>query len=227
MNQSIVNRFILKHPSNVTRAFLGNFIEFYNLRDIKVPKRTGRTPRKKKESISPKEMEVLRAVLYDDHTKFGLLLDISYFCALRKSEALGIIAENFAFKKWREDETKPCRLKVEGKGLRERYVIIPPRLAYQIALYINSLDYLEAKQLLFKGVSRTTWTDHFKRAVRKYLKKDYTLHDLRRSRATNWYKKDPDLMKIKTRLGHASISTTQLYINPDEEKVLKEWEDEY
>ena len=226
LKQNIVNRFILKHPSNVTRSFLKNYFEYYGIKDFVITKQTGRKEKKKKMSISSQEMRVLREELYRDDFKFGLLLDLSYFCALRKSEALGIVAERFDWQRWNKDRSKPCRLVVHGKGKKDRLVIVPPLLTKQIGKYINALDYLAEGEQLFK-VSHTTWTDHFKKVVREKLKKDYTLHDLRRSRATNWYAKGDDLIKIKTKLGHASISTTQLYINPDEEKALLEWEEEY
>ena len=227
LTQSTINKFILNRPSNVTRAFVTNFIEFYNLRDVKVIRQTGRKPRKKYPTISNGDMKILREELYKDAVKFGLLLDLSYYCALRKSEALGIMAENFDWMQWKEDPTKPLRLKITGKGGRDRIVIVPPSLAEILEAFILSLDYLESETPLFQNVKTTTWQDHFKKVVREKLKKDYTLHDLRRSRATNWYSRGQDLIKIKTKLGHASISTTQLYINPDEEKVLKEWEHEY
>jgi len=34
------------------------------------------------------------------------------------------------------------------------------------------------------------------------------------------------VFRIKERLGHADISSTMLYINPDEEKELELWENE-
>jgi len=54
----------------------------------------------------------------------------------------------------------------------------------------------------------------------------FTLHDLRRSVATEWFNKGKDIFTISKRLGHASISTTQRYINPDEERILNEWKNE-
>ena len=58
------------------------------------------------------------------------------------------------------------------------------------------------------------------------LGKYYRYHELRHSRSLEWYNEGKDIYRIKNRLGHASISTTQLYINPAEEDEINRWSSE-
>jgi len=62
-----------------------------------------------------------------------------------------------------------------------------------------------------------------KEGVRYARRANFTIHKLRHYFATQKYKQTKDLMKVKQFLGHSSITTTQIYINPEEEKSLKEW----
>ena len=72
----------------------------------------------------------------------------------------------------------------------------------------------------------TLWHEAFKEAVKETQDYNFTLHDLRRARATQWMKEGVSMFRIKNRLGHSDISSTVLYINPDEEKELELWENE-
>ncbi len=74
---------------------------------------------------------------------------------------------------------------------------------------------------------RNSWQNVFFDAVKETMDHHYTLHDLRRSRATKWLREGVDLSRVKNRLGHSSVSTTQLYINLDEEKEFDAWAKEY
>jgi site-specific recombinase XerD len=76
----------------------------------------------------------------------------------------------------------------------------------------------------FKSLS---WHLYYKDAVKKCLSWNATTHDLRRARATHWIMDGLDITRVKNRLGHASISTTQLYVMPDDEKELELWSEEY
>jgi len=226
LDQEVVTKFIIKHNSNVTRAFLKSFFDFYNINELKIVKPSGRKPKKKKKSMSPQEMKLIRNYLYSKNWRWGLMLDLSYHCALRREEVLNIRPENFDLLKWKEDISLPCRLKIEGKGSKERLVVVPPALMKIVVKYMKELNELYEGEKLFKA-GKTLWHNAFKEAVKNKLDYNYTLHDLRRSKATYWHEQGLDLFKIKTRLGHSSISTTQLYINPDEEKELENWEKEY
>jgi len=226
LNQPYINQFLLAHTSNVTRSFLNNLFDHLGITNFKVPKLTGRKPQKKRRSLSPQEIKVLRTWLYNNKdVKFLLCFDLSYFCALRKAEVLTIKIKDFNIGEWAEDPSKACKLLIHGKGNKERYVPVPSKVMHRIIDYIQDHN-KEMDQRLF-NFKRTIWGDAFKEAIRSTMEHNYTTHDLRRSRATNWMRNGIDLTQVKNRLGHASVQTTQLYINLEEEKEFNKWADEY
>jgi len=58
---------------------------------------------------------------------------------------------------------------------------------------------------------------------KRYIVPTYSLHKFRTARATEWYKNGVSLIEIQRRLGHQSSSTTQRYIDEEEEQMLKRW----
>jgi len=224
LSQAYINRFILKHTSNVTRSFLKNLFDHLDL-DFKVPKLTGRRPKKKRRSISPQEIKVLRSWIFrNKKLRILCLFDLSYYCALRRHEVLGIRLRDFNWKEWIEDRRSPCRLLIRGKGSKERIVVVSPKIMKNIVDYIDQTD-KGMDDLLF-DFNRNKWQDAFKQAVKKTMDYNFTLHDLRRSRATYWLKRGVDLIRVKNRLGHDSVETTQRYINLDEDQELADWSKE-
>lgn len=227
LSQNIVNQFMIDHPSNVTRAFLNNLFEFYDIDKFKVPKITGRKAKKKRRSISPQEIKVMRGWLFHHkNERYLIAFDLSYYCALRRSEVMGILLGDFELKTWAENPDKPCRLKIRGKGRKERFVVVPPKLMQRVIEFIKENPDLNLESRIL-NFAYTKWHVAFKDAVKSTMDHNYTLHDLRRSCATKWLNEGIPMIKIRNRLGHASISTTQLYINEDEEKELSDWENEY
>jgi len=223
-DQGYVDRFINKHPSNVTRAFVNNLIEFAGFTNIRVVKRTGRKGRKIRKSLTLDEVKKLRNILFKNNIRYLLLFDLSYYCALRKSEVLGILIDDFNLQAWAENPTNSCRLLIRGKGSRERVVPVKPKIMENVIDYIVEQNKISGDRLFKFSSSR--WQEAFKEAVRSITDYNYTLHDLRRSRASQWLMDGVDLSRVKDRLGHQSVATTQLYINLDEEKELELWENE-
>jgi len=226
LNQTSVNQFLLAHTSSVTRAFLRNLFEMEDLTNIKIPKKTGRKAIKKRRSLTPQEIKVLRQWYYD-HTdiRYLLLFDLSYFCALRRAEVMGIKVNDFEISEWAEDPLKSCKLLIRGKGKKERYVPVPPKTMHRIIDYIKDKD-KEIDDRLF-DFKFQVWHETFKKGIKANMDYNYTLHDLRRSRATQWINDNVDISRVKQRLGHASIQTTQTYINLDEKKEFDKWAEEY
>lgn len=218
LDQELINKFVLKHASNVTRSFLNNLFAFFGITELVVPKVTGRKKKRLKKTISPQEIKELRKVLYRRNEKFGLMFDLTNHAGLRKSEVLGIEGKDIDFEEWVKDKKKRCVLKIRGKGDKERFVAIPPKLTQRIINYMAENNRYEK---IFKA-SKSLWHRAFSQANKK-LGYNYTLHDLRRSRATRWLKEGKNLIQVKNRLGHESVQTTQLYINPESEEELKLW----
>lgn len=227
LNQKYINEFVIKHPSNVARSFLKNLFEFYKLKEFEVPKVRGRRSKKYRVSIDPDEIRKLRKHLYTRALyKYGLMMDLSYECGLRRDEVCKIALNDFELKRWADDTEKPCRLKIHGKGSKERIVIVPSKLALRIIKWVKKQKDISSRGRLFK-VKVKRWHQVFKKAVRSTgVSHDFSLHDLRRTRGTIWIN-EVGLNKARIRLGHAHVSTTQGYFNEDEEKELSDWEREY
>ena len=225
LTQSYVNRFLMSHPSNVSRAFLSNLFEFLEITHLKIPKLTGRKGHKKRKSLTPQDIEVLRRWLHlNKRTRYLLCFDLSYYCALRRSEVMGIKVKDFDLGAWAENPLKSCKLLIRGKGRKERYVTVKPQIMHRIVDYIAEKD-KDLDDRLF-AFNYKQWHDAFKDAVKDTMDYNFTPHDLRRSRATRWLQEGIDLMRVKERLGHSSVQTTQRYINLDEAKEFEIWAEE-
>lgn len=225
LTQSYVNQFLLTHTSNVARAFLTNLFEFLEITHLKIPKLTGRRKRKKRRSLTPQEIDVLRKWLYHNKKiKFMICFEITYYCALRRAEVLKIKIRDFDLNRYAEDPTKPCRLLIHGKGNKERYVPVPQKTMERIINYIEKSGKTMDDRLF--NIHRTVWHEVFKQAVKSTMDYNFTLHDLRRSRATFWINQGIDISRVQKRLGHESIQTTQVYINLDEKREFDAWASE-
>ena len=225
-DQDNINDFILKHPSNVTRAFLKNFFDHHNIYDVKIVKQTGRKKKREKLVMSNDHYLLIRDyILKHSDPIYIILLDLSYYCGLRRAEVLGIKIDCFNWHSW-SGNRGVGRLKIIGKGDKQRTVVVPKLVMEEVYAYVKA-NMSKIKEGKLFPYTFMLWQTEFKNAVRSIKDfPDYTLHDLRRARATKWYREGKDLIQIKNRLGHADISTTQLYVTPDAEKELDVWERE-
>jgi len=87
------------------------------------------------------------------------------------------------------------------------------------------------EQYLFTSISSNSKGKHLSRnaiedIVRRYarlagIEKKVTPHTLRHSFATSLIKKGADIRAVQTLLGHASITTTQIYTHVDDKHLQK------
>ena len=122
-------------------------------------------------------------------------------------------------------------VKVNGKGSKERLVILGKQAKYWIAAYLEharpSLLLEMGENILFlarngKGMTRNNvW--HMMQGVAKKagIEKHVHPHILRHSFATHLLKNGADLMVIKELMGHESIASTQIYLTVDEKDKRK------
>lgn len=145
------------------------------------------------------------------------ILEIMYACGLRVSEVLTLKTSNVLY----EDEV----IRVTGKGSKERIVPIAASTLEWIKLYIansrgtlaksNSEDYLFLNWR-GKSLSRMAiWDIISKYSKMAKIAKKIHPHIFRHSFATHLLEGGADLRSIQEMLGHADISTTQIYTHVD------------
>jgi integrase/recombinase XerC len=148
------------------------------------------------------------------------ILLLLYGSGLRVSEALGIIVK---------DAPLPGRetLRVTGKGDKTRLVPVLPVTQAAIARYLDLCPYpLDRAELLFVGAKGGPLDSRMVRRLMEHLREQLGLpetatpHALRHSFATHLLSAGGDLRQIQELLGHASLSTTQIYTEVDRDRLL-------
>lgn len=122
-------------------------------------------------------------------------------------------------------------LRIVGKGLRERIVPVLPVTQRAVARYIALCPYrLGEDGPLFLGAKGGRLSPRIVQLLmermrhRLGLPRSATPHALRHSFATHLLSAGADLRQIQELLGHASLSTTQLYTEVDRDRLLTVYE---
>ena len=155
------------------------------------------------EVVNGRERAQILAVL---SPRMALVARFLYATAARISEATGV----------REGDVKldgnSARVRLQGKGRKERYVRIPSDLLAEINLEFHSVR----RAFLFESApGRAYCREHITRELGRVsmteLGRRIGAHDLRHSRATDLFAKSKNLKGVSEMLGHADISTTARY----------------
>jgi len=188
------------------------------------------TPRLEKKLpafLYPNEIENLLAQP-DTRTPVGMrdraLLEVLYGCGLRASEAVGLNLGDLDF------EAEYVR--VLGKGLKERLVPLGTEAIRALG------HYLQIGRPALGAVGEAVFVNRFggrlsdrglRRILQKYLRQTaivrrITPHALRHSMATHMLENGADLRSIQELLGHASLSTTQIYTHVGRRMIKKQYD---
>jgi len=188
-----------------------------------------RPPRRKRGLPRPLRAGAARAMAegdtFDDGEPWVVARDTAVFallygCGLRISEALGLARH-----------AAPVRadvaLRIVGKGGKERIVPVLPIVADAVAAYIVACPYrLPPDGPLFVGVRGGPLSPRMiQRAMARArgalgLPDSATPHALRHSFATHVLANGGDLRSIQELMGHASLSTTQIYTEVDARRLM-------
>jgi len=234
LNQDILNGFLSIYSHGVARAFVKNYLKYKKINDLEIPDITGRKEKKQIIIIPKYHIEMFRNYFYDKRVDLGLMFDLTYYGALRREEVIGITMADFNLSELRSTDVTTVKLLIRGKGKRERVVILPKLLLKAILIYIDSKA-IGKYDRIFK-ISNKRWWALFHKACLDlgFIKISkgkivalYHPHSLRHTKSTEWFDEGLDIVSIQRRLGHSSISTTQIYINPDEKKEQNTWANEY
>ncbi|PPD14129.1 MAG: recombinase XerC [Methylobacterium sp.] len=156
-----------------------------------------------------------RWVLARDAAVFALL----YGAGLRISEALSI--------KRRDAPKAGATLTIIGKGGKPRQVPILPPIALAIDDYLAQCPWkMRGDEPLFVGVKGGPLSPRIIQLAMEGLRgalglpESATPHALRHSFATHLLARGGDLRTIQELLGHASLSTTQIYTEVDTTRLM-------
>jgi len=208
----------------VKRMYFSEILDHDPLGRLELPKKPRRVP---KNILSPDEVEKLfeQPLLYGD---IGLrdraILEVFYSCALRRFELISLQLQHIDFVK--------LEVRVEqGKGNIDRIVPISERACECLTFYIDNirpkLATLSSGSTVFLNNSgRVFQKCRMSELVTKYLllsgvATSGSCGTLRHSAATHMLEEDADLRYIQEFLGHADISTTQIYTHVSKKKLHK------
>ncbi|MCO6180309.1 tyrosine recombinase XerC [Ciceribacter sp. RN22] len=151
------------------------------------------------------------------------VLTLLYGCGLRISEALDLTPKAF--------DGDGSTLRVTGKGRKTRIVPLLPVVREAVESYVRLCPYhLEADGPLFRGVRGGRLQPAIIQREMQRLRSalglpdSATPHALRHSFATHLLSGGGDLRTIQELLGHASLSTTQVYTAVDAARLLDVYE---
>ncbi len=160
----------------------------------------------------------------DEATVRGLrdraMLETLYSTGMRISELVGL----------REDDVDFIggTVKVYGKGKKERLLPIGDRALKAIRNYLQKRNAVSRAIFLNKN-KKTLGARGFRKILDKYvrqasLKEHISPHTLRHSFATHLLNRGADLRSVQELLGHANLSTTQIYTHLTTEKLKSVYE---
>lgn len=148
----------------------------------------------------------------ENNLEHKCFLILGFCCGLRACETATIRIENI--------DTKNHKLKVLGKGNKERFTILPDVVINLLRLYYKTKNIKEKTGYLFKG---TQGNEHIlAKTVENYftdyanelaINEKITYHTLRHSFATFYLMNGGDVFTLKDLLGHTSLATTSIYIH--------------
>ena len=181
--------------------------------DLELPRPQRRLPRA---VLTPAEVARLMVAPPPD-TPVGLrdraLLELFYGTGIRRAEALGLSTKDL--------NMAEGELLIRGKGGRERLVPVGGEALRALAIYLSKgrplLPTPEASHLFLSSFSGPLKFTEVHVRLKEYArlagieKKSVTPHALRHACATHLLRQGADIRHIQVLLGHASLSSTEIY----------------
>ena len=171
--------------------------------------------------FSKEEMQELTVILENGEVELldRLIIEVLYQTGMRRAELCDLLLENVHF--YRNEIT------VIGKGNKQRIVPVSPILMQELKVYNDEhrRPNPDAELYFFVTSKGKKITEKFVYLlVTHYLsavssKRKRSPHILRHSFATHILNNGAEIFKVKKMMGHASLSSTQVYTNADIEQL--------
>jgi integrase/recombinase XerD len=186
-------------------------LKFLYLTTLEMPWGDQDFPRVMRPHRLPVVLSHEEVVQFFDHVpnlRYRAALMMSYGAGLRVSEAVAV--------KVADIDSRRMLLRVEqGKGKKDRYTMLSPRLLEVLRVYwraVRPRDYLFPSWRPGRHLHAATLQQAcHDAALRSGLRKRITVHTLRHSFATHLLENGTDVRVIQVLLGHSQIDTTARY----------------
>ena len=190
----------------------GNILNKDPTSNIKRPKREKKIP-----TVLSKD-EIKKLLASTKNKKSKLMLSLMYACGMRVSEITNLKTEDLDF----NEKIGHIR---SGKGTKDRVFNIPDFLFIKLQKQVENQK-SRNQTYLFSGPKENLSSRNIQKIVHKAAKKaginkDVHPHTLRHSFATHLLENGTDIRYIQTLLGHADLSTTQIYTHISTEQLKK------
>lgn len=229
ISQTYLIEYVNKYNNNVARAFVKNLLHFVRtnnypkelkllLSEIEIPQITGRKKVRLPQVLTEEQVFQLSNGMTSERNKLMVLL--TFFGGLRVSELCKIKPYDFNWEAWLRAPDELGRLRVVGKGDKQRPVFVPAKLMARLYTWIKKeVSQRQSKDVYLFKIGPKMWEYLMVKISEKTLDRHVTPHLLRHSCGT-WLRDNGwDLKEIAEYLGHESISTTQIYTHISQEKL--------
>ena len=144
--------------------------------------------------------------------KYKCWLILAFCCGLRVDEIAKLRIENIY--------PNEHKLKVLGKGNKERYTILPDIVTKFLRMYCKEQHITNKQGYLFIShdkesyINSKSMINYFSTLKVAYdLDKNISFHTLRHSFATYYLMNGGNIITLKSMLGHAHLDTTNIYLH--------------
>lgn len=219
-----------KNTQNYHLIALRTFLKYLNKRGVSVvaPDKIelAKTAQRSLDLISVQELERLLSAPKGDSVEAlrdRAILELFFSTGLRVSELASLN---------RDLDLSKDEFSIRGKGEKIRVVFLSEEAKEAIKKYLKARKDMEeamfiqfSKKKSLSGEARLT-TRSIERLVKKYailsgISKKVTPHVIRHSFATDLLQNGADIRSVQMMLGHANISTTQIYTHMTDSELKK------
>ena len=197
-------------------------IETNPAEDLVTPQKTSYLPK----FLNQAEIELLFAVP-DTSTELGLrdraILEVMYASGLRVSEAVTL--------QMKDVDIDAGILTCKGKGSKTRRVPVGNSAIEWLKSYLGirrKKEYIEVPNIFISPLGKPVTRQEIHKFIKGYAEKagleDVSPHTLRHSFATHLIQNSADIRSVQQMLGHADISTTQIYTHITDKHLRRSYD---